>query len=213
MQNNKNYFSNIRSEIFKLIPKNIEQNILEIGCGNGNTLGKLKEEGYASFTMGIEKNNFCENEALKNNIDHFICDDIENLKNQIDETFDVILFLDVLEHLVDPWNVLNKIVLFLKSDGIIIISIPNIRNFSIFKKLFLKGRWDYEESGILDWTHLRFFTDSSFKDDLIKHLPNSKFEKTLRNYDDMNITKKFLNKIPIFRELFTCQLLYKIKII
>jgi len=77
----------------------------------------------------------------------------------------------------------------------------------------LKGRWDYEESGILDWTHLRFFTDSSFKDDLIKHLPNSKIEKTLRNYDDMNITKKFLNKIPIFRELFTCQLLYKIKII
>ena len=213
MQNNINYYSNIRSDIFKLIPKDIEQNILEIGCGNGNTLVKLKEEGYASFTMGIEKNKQCEKKALNHNIDQYICDDIENLKIQIDKTFDVILFLDVLEHLVDPWNVLNKLVLLLKSDGIIIISIPNIRNFSIFKKLFLKGRWDYEESGILDRTHLRFFTNSSFKDDLIKHFPNSRIEKMLRNYDDMNLIKKCLKNIPIFSELFTCQFVYKIKII
>ena len=128
MQNNKNYFSNIRSEIFKLIPQNIEQNILEIGCGNGNTLGKLKEEGYASFTMGIEKNNFCEKKALKNNVDHFICDDIEKVYYQINKTFDVILFLDVLEHLVDPWIVFKEISNRLNKNGIIIISLPNIRN-------------------------------------------------------------------------------------
>ena len=213
MENKNNYYSKTRFEVLNLIPKKNNQNILEVGCGYGYTLKKLKEDGYASFTMGIEKKKQCENKALDHNIDQFICDDVENLKNKIDKTFDVILFLDVLEHLVDPWNVLKKFFLLLKSDGIIIISIPNIRNLSILKKLFFKGRWDYEESGILDRTHLRFFTNSSFKDDLIKHLPNSKIEKILRNYDDMSLIKKCLKNIPIFRELFICQFVYKIKII
>jgi len=212
MQNNKNYFSNIRSEIFKLIPKNIEQNILEIGCGNGNTLGKLKEEGYASFTMGIEKNNFCENEALKNNIDHFICDDIEKVYYQINKTFDVILFLDVLEHLVDPWIVFKEISNRLNKNGIIIISLPNIRNLSIIYRLIFKGTWDYQEYGILDKTHLRFFTDKSIRSNIKLYTPNLAVEEYLRNYDQLNYKKYWLKMIPSLRDFITCQFIYKLTI-
>ena len=163
MENKKNYYSKTRFEIFDFIPKKNNQNILEIGCGNGYTLKKLKDDGYASFTMGIEKNEKCQNKALQNNIDYFICDDVEKVKDQINKSFDVILFLDVLEHLVEPWNLFKEISKLLNKNGIIIISLPNIRNLSIIYKLIFKGTWDYQEYGILDKTHLRFFTDKSIR--------------------------------------------------
>lgn len=70
---------------------------------------------------------------------------------------DLILCLDVLEHLVDPWEVIRKLTGLLKPEGCIIACIPNIRHFSVLFDLVLKGKWDYSETGLLDKTHLRFF--------------------------------------------------------
>ena len=83
MENKNNYYSKTRFEVFNLIPKKNNQNILEVGCGYGYTLKKLKDDGYASFTMGIEKNIKCQNKALQNKIDYFICDDVENVNNSM----------------------------------------------------------------------------------------------------------------------------------
>ena len=88
-----------------------------------------------------------------------------NVEDDIDlfpgKVFDLILILDTLEHLLTPWNFLKKIKSKLSDNGSIVISIPNIRHYSIIINLFIKGEWEYEESGILDNTHLRFFTKKS----------------------------------------------------
>jgi 2-polyprenyl-3-methyl-5-hydroxy-6-metoxy-1,4-benzoquinol methylase len=78
-----------------------------------------------------------------------------------ENTIDVILCLDVLEHLVDPWAVVSRLHTLLKPGGMLICSIPNVRNFRVVLPLLLLGRWRYREYGILDKTHLRFFTKKS----------------------------------------------------
>ena len=77
-----------------------------------------------------------------------------------DSYFDTIIFADVLEHFVDPSCILGQIKSKLSQHGEIIASIPNVRHWSVLRDL-LEGRWDYVDAGILDRTHLRFFTKSS----------------------------------------------------
>lgn len=74
------------------------------------------------------------------------------------EEFDVIVFNDVLEHMIDPWSALAAATALLSADGRVVASIPNVRHFSVSAALVLHGRWRYHRSGILDRTHLRFFT-------------------------------------------------------
>jgi 2-polyprenyl-3-methyl-5-hydroxy-6-metoxy-1,4-benzoquinol methylase len=78
------------------------------------------------------------------------------------EYFDFIICGDVIEHLRDPQNVIRRIYKWLKPHGIFVASIPNIRYWRILRDLFIFGKWEYEEAGILDNTHLRFFTRNSF---------------------------------------------------
>lgn len=80
------------------------------------------------------------------------------LKDFDKATFDYIVCADVLEHLIDPWIVLSDLVSFLKPGGRIMVSLPNVRHWSIWLPLILRGHWEYRESGIMDRTHLRFFT-------------------------------------------------------
>ncbi|MDB5666262.1 MAG: ubiG 2 [Cypionkella sp.] len=71
--------------------------------------------------------------------------------------FDVILCLDVLEHLADPWSVVRRLHEALAPDGVIVASIPNIRYFEASFPLFFRGKWTLRDSGVLDRTHLRWF--------------------------------------------------------
>lgn len=73
------------------------------------------------------------------------------------------MFNDVLERLVDPYGVLLRIKDRLGSERVVVSSIPNIRFFPTFFELLVHKRWEYEESGILDQTHLRFFTVESIR--------------------------------------------------
>ena len=75
--------------------------------------------------------------------------------------FDCILCLDVLEHLQDPWRVLRKLTGWLRPNGTVVASIPNVRYKSVVMDLAFRGKFDYQNAGILDRTHLRFFTRSS----------------------------------------------------
>jgi 2-polyprenyl-3-methyl-5-hydroxy-6-metoxy-1,4-benzoquinol methylase len=154
------YFKGVRDEIIPLLPQGIE-NILEIGCGTGSTLRHLKEAGLCRWAAGVELFADAAEEAKKN-IDLALQGNIEQMELPFHAgQFDVILCLDVLEHLVDPWAVIKKLDPLLKPGGAIVASIPNVRFYKVPLQLLFKGRWEYKNEGILDRTHLRFFTFES----------------------------------------------------
>jgi glycosyltransferase involved in cell wall biosynthesis/2-polyprenyl-3-methyl-5-hydroxy-6-metoxy-1,4-benzoquinol methylase len=165
--NNKNfndlptYYKHLRSEIFNSVPDN-SLNILDVGCGAG-VLGKaLKSKNSNRYVVGIELNQ----EAVyfaKQNLDEVYQVDIEKVNLTFDRGFfDCMIFADILEHLVDPWQTLRNYLKMLKCEGTLIISIPNIRNLKIIHQLIELKSWKYEDEGILDKTHLRFFTKNDF---------------------------------------------------
>lgn len=152
------YFSNTRVDVIALIPKNPDNKILEIGAGSGSTLVRIKELGLAAETVGIELMEMPQTLQNHPSIDKLYITDIEKNFPAIQENyFDVIIAGDVLEHLLDPWKMVEKITTLLKPGGLLICSLPNIREIATLWKVFVKGDFAYTQEGILDKTHLRFF--------------------------------------------------------
>jgi SAM-dependent methyltransferase len=132
--------------------------ILEIGCSAGKTGATLKQAGKAEEVVGVDLSPAAIAVAAER-LDRAICCNIEETGLPYPaEYFDYILCGDVLEHLQDPWTALKKLNRYLKPDHFLIASIPNVRNWRVLRDLVLHGRWDYVQAGILDFTHLRFFT-------------------------------------------------------
>lgn len=159
LEKKQHYFSNIRYDVISLIPSNPDQKILEVGAGSGNTLVYLKENGMASHVVGVELMKIPGSNQDNALIDAFQIANIETEDITAPENhFDVVLCADVLEHLVDPWSAVEKISRHLKKDGLLIVSIPNIREWKTLGKVIFKGEFTYQsEGGIMDKTHLRFF--------------------------------------------------------
>jgi 2-polyprenyl-3-methyl-5-hydroxy-6-metoxy-1,4-benzoquinol methylase len=113
--------------------------------------------------LGIESDKVSA-EIAKGSCDEVLCEDVEKIEElkYPKEYFDVIVFADVLEHLRQPDKVLLNLRKYLRADGFMVASLPNIARIDIRLKLIL-GRFDYGDSGILDKTHLKFFTLSSAK--------------------------------------------------
>ncbi|HUJ17098.1 MAG TPA: methyltransferase domain-containing protein [Nitrospirota bacterium] len=156
MTTENEYYSNIRKDILPLLPAQLNR-VLEVGCGTGNTLAWLKENRGCEWIGGVEMNRAAATQAAAK-LDALYQGNIEQLDLPIlPSTLDLILCLDVLEHLVDPWQVTSSLQRLLKPGGSLIISVPNIRNRRILFPLLFKGKWEYTEAGILDKTHLRFF--------------------------------------------------------
>lgn len=154
------YFANARTDILPLLPNNCDT-VLELGCGSGATLKWLKAGGHCRRTFGIELFEHAASLAAQG-VDVVLQGDIERMQPDWPlNHFDLILCLDVLEHLVDPWQVLQRLVAHLKPGGRVIASIPNVRNWRALGPLLFAGHWRYADSGILDKTHLRFFTRES----------------------------------------------------
>lgn len=156
---NADYFSHARTEIEPLLPKEkaLPLRALEIGCAEGHTLAWLKRAGYCNWVAGVEP--YAELGANVDAIDQFFKLDIEKgFPNIPPASIDLILCLDVLEHLIDPWKTIRRLDGLLKPGGTLIISLPNIRNYHVLFDLAFRGKFSYAESGILDRTHLRFFT-------------------------------------------------------
>ncbi|MDM5299851.1 class I SAM-dependent methyltransferase [Bacillus pumilus] len=129
--------------------------ILDIGCGTGKLGKALKQKGRT--ICGIESFEEAAKQA-EQELDHVLCGNIEQMDLPYHHAqFDCIIFGDVLEHLLDPWAVLQKVKPFLKNEGTILSSIPNIGHISTVLEL-LAGRFSYTDAGLMDQTHLRFFT-------------------------------------------------------
>ena len=154
------YFGQSRPEILELI-KNSDKNILDIGCGSGVLGAQIKKTFEDVKITGIEFSKDAAAQA-KNNLDVVIQGDIVNMELHFEEkTFDLIIFADVLEHLSAPESALNNVLPYLKNNGRVIVSLPNVRHFSVLLPLIFKDSWEYQDRGIMDKTHLRFFTRSS----------------------------------------------------
>lgn len=154
----EDYFAHARKEIAPLLPQQCGR-VLEIGCGSGATLGWLRQDQRASYTVGVEIAEAAAQSA-RVHADEVHCLDFERAElTTKNGKFDVILCLDVLEHMVNPWLVVDRLVSqYLAPGGTLIVSLPNVRHYSVVLPLLLQGRWDYQDAGLLDRTHLRFFT-------------------------------------------------------
>jgi 2-polyprenyl-3-methyl-5-hydroxy-6-metoxy-1,4-benzoquinol methylase len=145
----------------KLIGRN--KTVLEVGPATGYITRILKAMGNRVYCIEIDKEAAKEAEKY---CDKTIVGDIEELdldKYFEPEQFDVILFGDVLEHLKWPGKVLKKVKKYLKPEGYIVASIPNIAHGDVILSLIC-GKFEYKSLGLLDETHLRFFTlESIFK--------------------------------------------------
>ncbi|ULC58702.1 methyltransferase domain-containing protein [Flaviramulus sp. BrNp1-15] len=158
----KGYYDNVRLEMLQFLPHDAKV-ILDVGCGNGAFAEIIKEQNNAEV-WGIELMEEHAKEAQKKLDKVFIgkCEDfIESLP---DKYFDVIYCNDVLEHLVDPYHVINILKKKLSKKGKIISSLPNVRFFKTFMGVLIKKDWKYEYYGVMDRTHLRFFTKKSIRD-------------------------------------------------
>lgn len=155
----KNYYSKNRNEMLQHIPKSSKK-ILDVGCGEGVFGSKLKILLNAEV-WGVEICIKAAKKAEKKLFKVVIGDIAKKLKSLPVNYYDCIVFNDVLEHLVDPYKLLKEIKVHLNEDGVIVTSIPNIRYFTVMYDLVFKAEWNYTEYGVLDKTHLRFFTKKS----------------------------------------------------
>ncbi len=144
-----------------------DRRVLDVGCATGNLAEVLAERGCR--VTGIEIDPEAARQAEKH-CERVIVGDVERLDlgTELDEeSFDVVLFGDVLEHLKDPLQTLKQLKPFLRAEGYVVASIPNVAHGSVRLSL-MQGRFQYRSLGLLDNTHLRFFTRESverlFKD-------------------------------------------------
>jgi 2-polyprenyl-3-methyl-5-hydroxy-6-metoxy-1,4-benzoquinol methylase len=208
--NNKteDYYSNIRHDLISLLPKAKNLKVLEIGAAYGETLYFLKENQIASEVVGIDLFEDKQNSNNYKPLDRFIFGNIETLDlKEYDKYFDVILLPDVLEHLLEPKAVLKKIKKQLKSNGKVIVSMPNIRHYSALFKIFIKGDFRYEASGIFDYTHLRFYCKKNIQELILdSDYEILKTESSIKVYKGFSIAKIFnILSLGIFEQFFSYQ--------
>jgi 2-polyprenyl-3-methyl-5-hydroxy-6-metoxy-1,4-benzoquinol methylase len=155
------YYAQSRPEMVDFIPKGAKR-ILDVGCSEGKFALQLKET-LGAEVWGIELSTSAA-ESAQRRLDRVLVGDImEQLGQLPDQHFDCVIFNDVIEHLVDPYQVLLAIKQKLSSRGVIVTSIPNVRYFRNLFNLVVRGDWRYEDFGTLDKTHLRFFTKKSIR--------------------------------------------------
>ena len=156
-----NYYSYIREDIIEIASGSGSiDSVLDVGCGAGYTGLRLKEIG-AQKVEGIElsASSYIKAQDSLDKVYHGSCED-EILLKKIG-LYDCILCADILEHLKDPWLTIRILKYHINKGGRLIASIPNIRYYKVLFNLLFFGVWNYEDSGILDRTHLRFFTRKS----------------------------------------------------
>lgn len=150
------YFEDVNWGLLRLWNGRRGLRVLDSGCGFATTSERIQQLG--NEVTGIEESAVACEVAAKR-LAHVVQADLQQA-DLGDAQFDVLIFADVLEHVPWPVGVLKKYLRWLAPGGRVIVSLPNVGLWSVrFAHLF--GRWEYEETGVLDRTHLRFFTRKS----------------------------------------------------
>jgi len=152
------YFEDVNWGLLRLWGDRRDASILDVGCGFATTSERLRRLG--NRVTGIESSGVAATTAAER-LDEVIESDLRELDRVSQRIgsrkFDVIVFADVLEHLDWPLPVLKAYLQFLAPGGSVMVSLPNVGLWSMRLSL-LAGRFDYADTGVLDRTHLRFFT-------------------------------------------------------
>jgi 2-polyprenyl-3-methyl-5-hydroxy-6-metoxy-1,4-benzoquinol methylase len=147
--------NNSQTQLIELVAG--ARSVLDVGCAAGDTARALVDRGCRVSGVDVDAEAA---EPARSVLDELVIADIDQspLSSHFKaESFDAIIFGDVLEHLVDPASVLRDSVSLLTPGGRILVSIPNIAHGSV-RLALLTGEWEYTAAGLLDRTHLRFFT-------------------------------------------------------
>jgi GT2 family glycosyltransferase len=150
-----------RYEVVALLDRPGPLSVLELGCACGATLLEIANRFPGSEVHGLEFNERAAEVAAC--VAHARYGDAEAPLDYPAASFDYVICADVLEHLHEPWQVLAGLRPLLKPGGKVIASIPNLMHIGVLARL-LRGRFTYEDAGILDRTHLRFFTLAEIDD-------------------------------------------------
>lgn len=173
------YYQFARPEVADLVPARAKK-ILDVGCGQGNLGALLKAQDQEREVVGIEMDQMSAATA-SGKLDQVLVGNIENMHLDYPVgSFDCIILSDVLEHLVNPWDTLLHLKKFLHPQGCLVLSIPNVKNITVLNQLVNGGNWPYQEAGIMDRGHLRFFTVRDMQEMLIS----------------MNLTPEYITGIP-----------------
>jgi SAM-dependent methyltransferase len=155
------YYSQEKQFLIRHIPDGPNV-VLDCGCATGRMGKRLLELHKAAEVVGVEIFEPAAREAMEH-YKRVHIGDIEEMDLGYEACFDVAICGDVLEHLKDPRRALERIHRALKPGGLLICSVPNIRFWKVWREVIFKGDFRYQDSGVLDQTHLRFFTSRSFK--------------------------------------------------
>ena len=134
--------------------------ILDVGCGQGGFGSALRRRDPTVELWGIEPDPEVASHAARH-YDRLLVGTFPEALAGVPRSFDCVVFNDVLEHTADPWAMLRATVPLLTPGGAVVASIPNVRTISVVLDLVLRGNWTYRDLGVLDRTHLRFFTSRS----------------------------------------------------
>jgi 2-polyprenyl-3-methyl-5-hydroxy-6-metoxy-1,4-benzoquinol methylase len=156
------YADDERAEVQLLVPEGFSS-FLDVGCASGGFGRGLRRRFPDARIVGVEAVGTSAAEARANGYD-LVVDGYFPEALTGEEKFDCILFNDVLEHMIDPWSAVAASREMLKPGGHIVSSIPNIRYFPVLIDLLRRDRWDYVDWGVLDRTHVRFFTRSTIQE-------------------------------------------------
>lgn len=200
------YFDQARGDALGLIDPQGKR-ILDVGCGSGATGAALKRRG-ARAVVGIEYEAQAARQAAQA-LDRVLTGDVDTLPLDFEPgAFDLILCLDVLEHLPYPEETLRRLSPFLADDGEVLISVPNIRYAGTLKKLIWEADWPRLSSGIFDGTHLRWFTDKAAR----RMLAEAGLRVVVRRRNPVGALARLTRRFPVLHVLLsdwvTVQLLY-----
>lgn len=147
-----------RRDMLVFVPTSAER-VLDVGCNTGGFGAALKAERDIEV-WGVEPNEVAAAQAAAL-LDRVLPTRFSAAADLPADYFDAVVFNDVLEHLIDPWQALRVAREKLRAGDIVIASIPNLRHIDCLEHILLEGDFRYEEQGVRDWTHLRFFTKKS----------------------------------------------------
>jgi 2-polyprenyl-3-methyl-5-hydroxy-6-metoxy-1,4-benzoquinol methylase len=154
MPGDPEYYGHERRELLPFIPARAHD-LLDIGCAGGGFGRVLRSVRSDVYLEGIELDPDAA-AAARETYDVVTTGAFPDVVPK--RQFDCITLNDVLEHIVDPWGALDATLPLLRPGGVVVACLPNVRNYQTIGNLLVRGRWDYADAGVMDRTHLRWFT-------------------------------------------------------
>ncbi|MBN1679025.1 MAG: class I SAM-dependent methyltransferase [Anaerolineae bacterium] len=206
-----------RPDIERHVPDSARR-VLDVGCNRGAVGASLRAGQPDRTVVGIEvnANAVAEASSVLNAVYCVDLNDRDAVRHALaGHTFDAIIAGDVLEHLLEPWELVNTLLDFLDTNGIIIISIPHVGHWELFLHM-LRQSWPLHSRGVFDNTHVRFFMYNDLSrlvpEQCSYELKSRNFRLREKGYSRFDrLLKRTIGKIPWLREFFVFQYIFAVQ--